>query len=191
MIYGTVLCLGDSLTYGARSEYQRGYPEELARLLSAHFGQEWTCINAGISGETSTDILRRCFGEVRGVAALPGAKYGILVAGTNDSKNPNYPVELYEDNMRQMVRIFRRFGINLFLGTLPPVQPTPMPCFSAASNDWLKQANNAIAGFAQNGQVTCVDLRDMEPYLIDGVHFGYEGYLEMARRFFKAITSTS
>ena len=32
-VYGTILCLGDSLTHGARDEYYRCYPMELSDLL--------------------------------------------------------------------------------------------------------------------------------------------------------------
>ena len=187
MIYGTVLCLGDSLTYGARSEHQRGFPEELSLMLSTRFGQDWSCLNEGISGQTSTDILRRCFSAARAAGGLPGAKLATLMAGTNDSKNPRYPIDLYKDNMVQMLRIYRRFGLKAFLGTLPPVQPAVMPCFSSASNEWIARANEAIEELATGEGVILVDFRDMGDYLVDGVHFGHDGYKEMARRFAEAI----
>ena len=33
MIWNEVVCLGDSLTYGARDRYGRSYPAELAKIL--------------------------------------------------------------------------------------------------------------------------------------------------------------
>jgi lysophospholipase L1-like esterase len=188
LIYGTVLCLGDSLTFGARSDYVRGYPEELARMLSDHLQQEWTCLNYGINGETSIDILRRAFTLIHSFAALPGAKLACLMAGTNDSKNPDWPVDLYKDNLRQIIRIFRRENIKLLLGTLPPVKGNTMPCFdSKRSNQWIQEANLAIEDLIKEYDLILVDFSDMAEYLIDGVHFGYRGYMEMARRWFDII----
>jgi lysophospholipase L1-like esterase len=183
-----VLCLGDSLTFGARSEFVRGYPEELGRMLSNYLMQDWTCLNHGINGETSIDILRRAFPAVQSFAALPGAKLACLMAGTNDSKNPELPVDLYADNMCQIIRIFRRHSIKLLVGTLPPVKGNAMPCFdSNQSNQWIQKANIAIQDLVNENNLIPVDFSDMEGYLIDGVHFGYDGYKEMARRWFEKI----
>ncbi len=33
MIWNEILCLGDSITYGARDPYKRSYPEELGKIL--------------------------------------------------------------------------------------------------------------------------------------------------------------
>jgi lysophospholipase L1-like esterase len=188
LIYGTVLCLGDSLTFGARSEFVRGYPEELARMLSEHLSQEWTCLNHGINGETSIDILRRSFPVIQSFSSLPGAKLACLMAGINDSKKPDLPIELYKDNLRQIIRIFRRHDIKLLVGTLPPVNGVPMPCFdSIRSNEWIKSANQAIRGLCSEYGLVCVDFSNMGPYLIDGVHLNYDGYREMAYRWFEKI----
>ena len=189
MIYGTILCLGDSLTFGARSEHLRGYPEELARLMSDHYAQAWSCLNRGVNGEKSIDVLRRAFPAVREVASLPGAKWGCLLAGTNDSKDPTCPLDLYEDNLRQIVRMFKRFDVRLLIGTLPPVKGNCMPCFdSERSNAWIDGANERITSLAASSGVPVVDFTDMEPHLVDGVHFGHAGYLEMAQRWFDRIT---
>jgi len=188
MIYGTVLCLGDSLTFGARSEFVRGYPEELARLLTEHFEQEWTCLNRGVNGETSIDVLRRAFSIIHPFSSLPGAKLACLIVGTNDAKNPDLPIDLYQDNVRQIVRIFIRHQIKVLIGTLPPVAGNSMPCFNTVrSNAWIGQANDAIAQLADDHGLVLVDFSDMGEFLIDGVHFGYSGYQEMARRWFNRI----
>ncbi len=189
MIYGTVLCLGDSMTFGARSEYGRGYPEELAKLLSDHFKQEWSCLNEGVNGECSIDVLRRTFPAVRDLAGLPGPKWGCFMVGTNDSKNPDYPLSLYGDNLVQTIRIFRRFHVPLLIGTLPRVKGDCMPCFdSVRSNEWIVEANACIRTLAENYHLGLVDFSDMETYLVDGVHFAHAGYTEMAKRWFARIT---
>ena len=188
MIYGTVLCLGDSLTFGARSEFCRGYPEELASMLSEYLNQEWTCLNHGVNGETSIDVLRRAFPIIQSFSALPGAKLACFMAGTNDSKTPDFPINVFKDNLRQILRIFKRYDVSVLVGLLPPVRGSSMPCFaSIRSNEWIKKANQAIRDLCSEYNLVTVDFSDMEEFLIDGVHFGYEGYLEMARRWFEKI----
>jgi lysophospholipase L1-like esterase len=62
MIWNEILCLGDSLTYGARDRYGRSYPAELGKILSEKTGEFYICHNYGINGETSSDLLRRSWG---------------------------------------------------------------------------------------------------------------------------------
>lgn len=188
MIFGTVLCLGDSLTFGARSEYGRGYPEELAMRLTDHFSQEWSAINCGINGETSLEILRRSFNIIRSFSSVPGAKWGCLMAGTNDSKNPEFPLELYQDNMRQIIQNFLRNHINLIIATLPPVQGNCMPCFdSEKSNKWINSANGVILDLAKKYSLKLVRFEDLGEHLVDGVHLSYRGYCAMADKWFEVI----
>ena len=59
MIWNEIVCLGDSLTYGARDRFGRSYPAELGKILSSETGEFYICHNYGINGETSSDLLRR------------------------------------------------------------------------------------------------------------------------------------
>ncbi|RYF38657.1 MAG: arylesterase, partial [Comamonadaceae bacterium] len=49
----TVLALGDSITFGLGAAPQESYPEVLAQLTG------WKVVNAGVSGDTSTQALAR------------------------------------------------------------------------------------------------------------------------------------
>ena len=51
MIWNEVVCLGDSLTFGARDRYGRSYPLELGKILSEKTGEFYICHNHGINGE--------------------------------------------------------------------------------------------------------------------------------------------
>ena len=65
MIWNQILCLGDSLTYGARDRYGRSYPAELGKLLTEKTGEFYICHNYGINGETSSDLLRRSWNIIK------------------------------------------------------------------------------------------------------------------------------
>lgn len=49
----TVIALGDSLTYGYGATPESAYPQHLAELT------QWRVINAGVNGNTSSDVLSR------------------------------------------------------------------------------------------------------------------------------------
>jgi lysophospholipase L1-like esterase len=195
-IYGTVLCLGDSLTYGARGS--RGYPEILPDLLNSG-STNWSTLNRGISAETTRDILLRTPGAVRELASLPGAKWCVILAGTNDSKSDGLDINTWCSLYRQIVSWPRRHGIPTILCTMPPVVPAEMPCFTRASQAWIDDANMAIREFVREfncnpSPVALCDLADMpegmpEYMLVDGVHCTMEGYHFIAERVAKVIRS--
>lgn len=56
-----ILCLGDSLTNGARNEYFRDYPLELSQFITEKSKTPNICINDSVNGETSSEILKRAF----------------------------------------------------------------------------------------------------------------------------------
>ena len=184
---GTVFCLGDSLTYGNGSEFIRAYPEELTRLLQKRLGPGWCAINEGINGQVSTFILRRMFRRIVQFENITGKRYGCILAGTNDSMH-DYPHELYKDNLRQMVNMFRRFKYRPILFTLPAVEENPIGIARCSrKNSWLKEANTHIEALAKELDVPLVSMDGMEEYLMDTVHFNHAGHKEMARRCFDVI----
>ncbi|MGA2052953.1 MAG: GDSL-type esterase/lipase family protein, partial [Opitutales bacterium] len=55
-----VVILGDSLTAGYNLEDDQAFPSILERkLIDANLDQQWTIVNAGVSGDTTTDGLHR------------------------------------------------------------------------------------------------------------------------------------
>ena len=47
MIWNEILCIGDSLTYGARDCYRRSYPVELGKILYEKTKEFYICHNYG------------------------------------------------------------------------------------------------------------------------------------------------
>ena len=163
MIWNEILCLGDSLTYGARDRYGRSYPAELGKILSEKTGEFYICHNYGINGETSSDLLRRSWAIMK---SNRSCKIMLLLIGTNDTKKP-MPVEVYKDNLRQIITSARANGMTPIVGT-----------YSKEIIKLSKELNFEVC-----------DMSKMDPYLIDGVHFDNEGYHEMASRFSEKVLS--
>lgn len=62
-----VLCLGDSVTWGAEVEPHEAYPAQLDALLRQRYpDQRWAVVNAGVPGANSSEVLLRLRRELRG-----------------------------------------------------------------------------------------------------------------------------
>jgi len=178
------VCLGDSLTYGARDEYGRSYPAELSKILAEKTNEFYICHNHGINGETSSDLLRRSWNILK---SNGGSKICLLLIGTNDTKTPT-PLYIYKDNLRQIISSIKAHGMIPIVGTLPQLSFTP---YYAQNRDYINRYNKVIKKLSEpdNLDFNLCSMDDMEEYLIDGVHFTHEGYNEMAKRWSKNILS--
>ncbi|HHZ95640.1 MAG TPA: SGNH/GDSL hydrolase family protein [Flavobacteriales bacterium] len=182
MIWNEIVCLGDSLTYGARDRYGRSYPAELGSIMSRKTGEFYICHNYGINGETSSDLLRRSWGTLR---SNNGAKICLLMIGTNDTKVP-IPTHIYRDNMTQLIKSIRANGKVPIVATLPELRFSP---YYVSNRDYIEVYNQVIETLAAKENlnfVTC-DMSGLGDHLIDGVHLTHEGYKEVAERWSKAI----
>ena len=182
MIWNEIVCLGDSLTYGARDRYGRSYPAELGKILTEATGEFYVAHNYGINGETSSDLLRRSWHILRG---NPGAKICLLLIGTNDTKLP-MPVDIYSDNIRQLVSSIRANGKIPIVGTLPELRFSP---YYAQNREYVEIYNGVLKELSKpkNLDFRLCSFDDMGQYLIDGVHFTHEGYNKVAQRWAEQI----
>jgi len=185
-IYGTIICLGDSLTHGARDEYLRCYPMELSDLLWEKFGQTWICAEEGVNGETSADILRRSLSVVK---RYPEAYEMVLLCGMNDTKDAvATPPEVYKKNVEQIIRIAKVHGKETILCTIPDLKGFGVPDYSQKSVERLAQYNAVLEEIAVEQKLWLVDLRGMdESCYADGVHLTNAGNKEVARRIAVAL----
>jgi len=181
MIWNQILCLGDSLTYGARDEYGRSYPAELGKIMTKKTGEFYICHNYGINGETSSDLLRRSWGIIKGNS---DCKIMLLMIGTNDTKKPT-PLDIYADNLRQIIQSARAFDMTVIIATLPALGFSP---FYLHNQEYIDVYNTVIKKIAEELNLITCAMDDLEDYLIDGVHFNHEGYKEIARRWAKKIS---
>ena len=116
----TVLCFGDSITFGTGAEPGKSYPDELARLINRNV------INSGIPGETSGEGLERLSGEL--VRCQP--KLLILCSGANDILR-RLDLGQAAANVREMVKLAKGQGIDVVLIAVPrwELGLTPAPFY--------------------------------------------------------------
>jgi acyl-CoA thioesterase I len=103
-----VVALGDSLTAGPGLKHEETYPAVLEQRIAAA-GLPFQVINAGVSGQTSSDVRRR-FDR----ALVPGTEVLILAVGANDGLR-GVPIETLRANLEDMIRRAQERGIHVLL----------------------------------------------------------------------------
>lgn len=177
MIYGTIICFGDSLTYGSRDEFRLSYPVELSATMSSD-DQKWATVTLAVPHETTADMLKRSYIEVRKYAE---ARDLILLAGTNDAKE-NIAPSMFKRNYLLLMKDFKLLGKRIFTCTIPLKVGFGSPGYEWSINDLIVQYNEVIMSIGAN----LIDLSDIKD-MIDGVHLSHDGNIEVARRVFAKI----
>ena len=192
----TLICLGDSLTFGLRVPHSQAWP----RLIGRETGMEVR--NLGISGDTTGGMLARmqnitgvvCHGtsENMPVLLIMGGSNDIFYAGTDVGARANIGAMIHQAMAAHMMPVV---GIPL------PISPEDAPknwgkiadFYQAAAqieaySQWLKD-------FCAAFHVPFVDFRQdfLQPdgsvrreLFVDGLHPNAEGHRIMARRLLEA-----
>ena len=110
-----IVAFGDSLTAGFGAEPGNSFPDFLQQELD-RAGLAWRVVNAGVSGDTTTDGLNRV-PEV--LTYHP--RIVILEFGGNDGLR-GLPLDTTRANLDQMLAAFQKAGVEVLLAgmTLPP-----------------------------------------------------------------------
>lgn len=103
-----VLAIGDSLTQGVGADEAKSYPAQLANL------SEWTVINAGVSGETSADVLARIDSELN----THHPALVLLSIGGNDFLG-HIETSVTRTNIEKTIQIIQKRNIPLILIAYP------------------------------------------------------------------------
>ena len=175
MIWNEILCLGDSITYGARDKYGRSPTIELSRILTDETGEVYICHNHGVSGDTSTDLLRRSWNAIR---SHKECNIAMIMIGTNDTQK-NIPIEIYRDNLIQIINMCKIHGMHVIISTLPPLGFTPLYYKNSHMIDCY---NKVIKKLKKRLDIDICDMSGIEKYYVDGVHFTNVGNRKIAER---------
>lgn len=103
-----IVAFGDSLTAGPGLRSEETYPALLQQRLTRE-GYEHRVVNAGVSGDTTSDALAR-FDS----ALVPDTKIVILAIGGNDGLR-RVPVATVERNIATMIERAQTRGIDVLL----------------------------------------------------------------------------
>lgn len=176
-----VVAFGDSLSAGFGAEAGKSYPDYLQRLLDVK-GYKYRVLNAGVSGDTSTDGLER----IRDVLAAKPAVV-ILELGGNDGLR-GLPVAGTKANLEQAILALQKSGAKVVLAgiTLPRnYGATYIQSFDRIYTDLAKQYKLTLIPFLLQGVAVA------GPGLMqqDGIHPTAAGNEKVAATVFKYLAA--
>jgi acyl-CoA thioesterase-1 len=158
-----IVAFGDSLTAGFGAEPGNSYPDFLQKDLD-QAGLHWHVINAGVSGDTTTDGVNRV-GEV--LAYKP--RIVIVEFGGNDGLR-GLPIETTRANLEQMIQTLQNAGSKVILAgmTLPPnYGPDYIRTFERIYSDLAAKYKLTRIPFLLEGVATVATRKLMQR---DGLH---------------------
>lgn len=178
-IGGRVAYLGDSITQSAwqNSTNFQGGSFPLFAMMAAG-GQLVTVANAGLSGDTSAQMLARFDTDV-----TPSAPNTVVVlAGTNDVGQGVVTLSGFAANIRAIVAKIRGIGAVPVLATIPCNNDPTRHLKISAWNSWLRQYAGQQGISFLNFYGLLADPANgnyLSTYLTDGTHPNTAGYVAM------------
>lgn len=174
----TVACIGDSITFGLHQTVP--WPSLMQTTLSGGTTGAWTVLNAGVSGDTTWQMISRWGAGVR----RQTQKYVVAFAGTNDFNAGLQEPEAWA-NLTKISTQVRTDGKTLIL-----VTTLPRTAFTTAQNAERVKYNTLIRAYCAAGNAILVDAdpvfdngdgRTLKvAYDFDGTHINDAGAAVMA-----------
>jgi len=181
----TLLCIGDSITYGARS--YAGYPEYAGRELEKRLSKQWNVINESVSGFTTIDLCRQLSGNY---SNLKGQAPSIItiMTGTNDVKL-GIDVDKYAMAYSQLITKAKIITKNVILLKLPHFSKGVMYPYTFEMNSNIDAYNIEVEQLAKKHSVRCHEFDFKDSFFFDGVHLNEEGSESIALQLANLILS--
>ena len=164
----TIICFGDSLTYGTGAGEGMDYPSQLSKMIAK------PVINAGVPGDTTARALQRLERDV--LAKSPDLV--LITLGGNDLKN-GVAKNLAFENLKTIVESIQNTGAKVILGGLK--FPLRDRGFGRA---YRKLADDTGAILIPNIFEGIMGNRKL---MSDAIHPNDDGYKIMAERFYQAM----
>jgi len=162
-----IVAFGDSLTAGLRVDPDLNYPSQLQRKIDAG-GYRYKVVNAGVSGETSSQGLNR----IRTIIDLRPSIV-IVELGANDGLR-GLPAETTRRNLAAIVQGLQSAGAKVVLAGMrvpPNYGPQYTSTFRNTFKDVAKQYDVPLIPFFLEGVGGNAELNQD-----DGIHPTAEGY---------------
>ena len=166
--YDTIICFGDSLTYGTGAVPGMDYPSQLSKMISK------PVINAGAPGDTTASALTRLQQDV--LSRSPDMV--LITLGGNDLKN-GVAKEVAFKNLKRIVKSIQGQGARVVIGGLK--FPLRDRGFARGYEDLADQTGAVLIPDIFK------DIIGNRSLMSDPIHPNGNGYKIMAQRFLEAM----
>lgn len=173
MNWETLLCLGDSITIGARS--YMGYPEYAGANLEKSTQKKWNVINHAVSGYTTIDLARYVDSDWSHLSQMNPEIISIMI-GTNDIKT-NTDEKDFEIAYKLLIvkaRLLQK-NSNIILFKIPQLENGVMLPYTIEMNQKIDHFNTIISNIAEEENLMLHKFTQQEDFFYDGVHLNNEG----------------
>lgn len=168
--YQTIICFGDSLTYGTGASQGMDYPSQLSRMLNK------PVINAGVPGDTTGRALMRLERDV--ISKNPDIV--LITLGGNDLKNGVSKDTAFR-NLREIVESIQKQGATVIIGGLKfPLQDRG---FGKGYQELADQTGAVLISNIFEG------IMGNRKLMSDPIHPNDAGYKMIAQQFYEAMVS--
>ena len=191
-----ILCFGDSLTFGTTSRAApgfatlspiEGYVPKLQRLLEDELDEKLRMVNSSRGGGDTNEGLARLPNELR----IHNPDLVLLWLGVVDvNTNEKARFTQLRENLVAMMRMIKREGAKVVIGTYPPMDPEG---FRALAAENVARLNTIIRQEANAEQVPIAGHEiafgnDPDGLLgSDGLHPNDNGYQLIAETWFEVV----
>lgn len=195
MNWETLLCFGDSITFGARSYL--GYPEICGNILQKTLQKNWNVINHSTNGFTTIDLVRSIDGNYANMQNVFPSIISVMI-GTNDIKAVTEPEE-FEIAYNLLITKLKLLAVNnnILILKIPGFTNKVFYPYTYSMNTRISIFNESIKRIADRNEIKCIELIFGENDFFDGVHLNSQGCFTAAHQLAlhilkdKGIESTS
>jgi len=185
--------IGDSLTFGYGVPKNKSWIETFKNYSLSH-DLDFSIINKGINGNTTTDMLNRFTEDV----TMLSPKAIFIMGGTNDLLSNRSLVQITENIELMLKEAFTKTS-NIFIGIPPRIikedayrlfMPSPTYDYCEIS---LPSLREELIKLCNNYKVKYIDFYNMSLTLnskeifIDGIHFNEKGHKLIFNEFIKVL----
>lgn len=193
-----ILIFGDSITWGAW-DAEGGWATHIKKqcdraIIETNYSVYNEVSILGISGNTTTDLLKRFQVEVEARLEEASTLFVIFAVGINDSlymldsmKN-QVSLDIFEENIETLITQAKRYTGNvLFLGLTPvddnKVNPVPWYPGGAYTNKWVKMYDEKLEMVCSAKGVDYLTLYGSltSDDLEDGIHPNTSGHAKISQ----------
>ena len=173
MNWETLLCLGDSITFGARSYC--AYPDYAGASLEKALNNRWQVVTYAVNGHTAMDLQRLITANFANIKQFDAGVVSLLI-GTNDVKK-NINVSDFEIAYRQILLKIKLLapGKRIFMIKIPHFPAGLAYPYTFEMNDTIKAYNQLLEKLAVEYNAKLVEFDLAETDFFDGIHLTAQG----------------
>ncbi len=163
----TIVCFGDSLTYGTGAAKGRDYPSQLSTLIGRQV------INLGVPGDTTAGALARI-----DTVLEKEPRMVLLTLGGNDLKN-RVPKQTAFNNLERIIQMIQDRGALVVIGGIDI--PFYGRGFGGAYEELAVKTGSVLIPNVYT------DIMGRSSLMSDPIHPNSDGYTILAEHFYRAI----